>query len=153
MANPNQFLRPARFEFPDGDIPENNNPENDMNQQEFLAEFTRLQTIVNQLERRNNDNPFFLKNSDINSIPEFKGETNLLPQFIKICDQLNNSFFIRNEPNHIQNSRLLRGILSKIIKGQAQIQLGNFDYENWPQLKEKLTEFYGDRKTDRTLTI
>lgn len=62
------------------------------------------------------------------------------------------AFFITDEPNHIQNSRLLRGILSR-IKGQAQIQVGNFEYATWPQLEEKLTEFFGDRKTDRTLTI
>ena len=77
------ILQPARF---NPDLP-NNNPDNDppernMNQNEFVAQFQQLQNDVEALNRRTRDGPFHLKNSDITAIPDYKGETNLLPQFI-----------------------------------------------------------------------
>ncbi|CAH0388505.1 unnamed protein product [Bemisia tabaci] len=159
------IIRPARFNFenndgnPGGEGDQGDPPGNqqapeiqNMDAEQFAAEFARLQQAVTALQQNNNQSWLQLKSADLATIPEFKGETNLLPLFIKICDQLVTTFGVPDNPNHVQNSRLMRGFLAK-IKGQAQVQIGNNDYSTWDILKAKLREFYGDRKTDRTLTI
>lgn len=93
-----------------------------------------------------------LKSEYIKMIPEFSGETELLPRFLEICQKLVNRFYNANDPDDFQNEYLMSSIRSK-IKGEAALNLSNCIINDWNDLKDSLINAYCDKRDTYTLCI
>lgn len=93
-----------------------------------------------------------LKPEFIKMIPEFNGESELLPRFIEICEKLVNRFYNQNDLNDFQNEYLMSSIRSR-IKGDAALNISNCQITNWNELKLSLAYAYADKRDAHTLCI
>lgn len=93
-----------------------------------------------------------LKSEYLNMIPEFHGETELLPRFLEICEKLVTKFYITANPADFQNEYLMSSILSK-VKGDAMLSISSCVIKNWSNLKTALLNTYSDKRDAYTLNI
>lgn len=93
-----------------------------------------------------------LKQEYLNMVPEFNGETELLPRFIEICEKLVNKFYNAQDVNDFQNEYLMSSILAK-IKGEAAINISSCIINNWLDLKNALINTYSDKRDCYSLNI
>lgn len=93
-----------------------------------------------------------LKPEFISMIPEFKGEAELLPRFLEICEKLVNRFYNAANVDDFQNEYLMSSIRSK-IKGDAALNLSSCVVKNWFDLKTNLLHAYSDKRDSYTLCL
>ena len=93
-----------------------------------------------------------LKQEYLNMVPDFYGETELLPRFIDICEKLVKKFYNATDPTDFQNEYLMSSILSK-IKGEAAINISSCIINVWSDLKTALLNTYSDKRDLFTLNI
>ena len=63
-----------------------------------------------------------LKQEYLNMIPDFYGETSLLPRFLEISEKLVKKFYNTKDVSDFQNEYLMSSILAK-IKGEAAVNI------------------------------
>lgn len=63
-------------------------------------------------------------------IPEFNGESQLLPRFLEVCEKLNAKFYNKDDATDFQNEYLLSSIIAK-IKGEAAVNISSYVIKNW----------------------
>lgn len=90
-----------------------------------------------------------LRREHLEMVPEFRGEPELLPKFIRICEKLVTRFYNPNADD-FQNEQLMHSILSK-IKGQAEIDISSSAPSSWAELKNALLISYLDKRDLWTL--
>lgn len=93
-----------------------------------------------------------LKKEFIEMIPDFYGETELLPRFIEICEKLVNRFYNVADVNDFQNEYLMSSILAK-LKGEVAINISSCIINNWNDLKNALVNSYADKRDCYSLNI
>lgn len=93
-----------------------------------------------------------LKQEYLGMIPEFNGQTELLPRFIEISEKLVNKFYNTIDATDFQNEYLMSSILAK-IKGEAAINISSCIINNWNDLKRALLNAYADKRDIYTLNI
>lgn len=93
-----------------------------------------------------------LKQEYLSMIPEFHGETELLPRFIQICQKLVTKFYNANNADDFQNEYLMSSILAK-IKGEAAINISSCVIGKWADLQTALLNAYADKRDVYTLNI
>lgn len=93
-----------------------------------------------------------LKKEYLNMIPDFYGESELLPRFIEICEKLVKKFYNTRDVNDFQNEYLMSSILAK-IKGEAAKNISTSIITNWTSLKTALVNGYADRRDCYSLGI
>lgn len=93
-----------------------------------------------------------LKPEYLGMIPEFKGETELLPRFLSICEKVVTKFYNTTDITDFQNEYLMSSILSK-IKGEAAINISSSSICTFDDLKNALLAAYADKRDLYTLNI
>lgn len=93
-----------------------------------------------------------LKEHYLNMIPNFSGEVQLLPDFIRVCESLVTHFYDTQNPDNYQNVCLMLNIKAKIT-GQAKLNLSSYTLETWDDLKKALLNTYGDKRDCFTLVF
>lgn len=93
-----------------------------------------------------------LRREHLEMVPEFRGEPELLPKFIRICDKLVARFYNFDNQEEFQNEQLMHSILSK-IRGQAEIDISSSAPTTWDEIKVALKVAYHDKRDLRTLNI
>lgn len=93
-----------------------------------------------------------LKQEFLGMVPEFNGETELLPRFLSIGEKLVNKFYNTADPTDFQNEYLMSSLLAK-IKGEAAINISSCLINNWQDLKNALLNAYADKRDIYTLNI
>lgn len=93
-----------------------------------------------------------LKAEYLGMIPEFQGETELLPRFLSICEKLVTKFYNTADPTDFQNEYLMSSILSK-IKGEAAINIASSTISTFNDLRTALLAAYADKRDIYTLNI
>lgn len=82
-------------------------------------------------------------------IPNFDGDTRLLPLFIKKCEYILHSF----QGNQLQNEYLFHVITSR-LSGEAANLVGERDHINtWDELKTLLGQHFGDPRSEECLAM
>lgn len=94
----------------------------------------------------------FLKQEYLNMIPEFNGQTELLPRFLEISEKLVKKFYNTVDVTDFQNEYLMSSILAK-VKGEAAVNISSCVINNWNDLKVALLNAYADKRDIYTLTI
>lgn len=85
-------------------------------------------------------------------VPDFRGEVELLPEFISISEKLVNHFYNPEQPDVFQNIYLMSSLKSK-IQGDARINISSYTINTWQDLKNALLSTYSDKRDAYTLTI
>ena len=85
-------------------------------------------------------------------LPEFKGEPELLANFLEVGTELVNQFYDRTNPENFQNKYLMRSLLAK-IKGKAAELIISANCTTWENVRTALTSGYSDKRDIYTLTI
>lgn len=93
-----------------------------------------------------------LKQEYLNMVPDFYGETELLPRFIEISEKLVNKFYNAQDVNDFQNEYLMSSILAK-IKGEAARNISCCTINSWLDLKTALLNTYADKRDCYSLNI
>lgn len=93
-----------------------------------------------------------LRKEFLDMVPEFHGDTQLLPRFIEICEKLVTKFYNTVDINDFQNEYLMSSILSK-IKGDAAVNISSCIISRWSDLKSALLNTYSDKRDIYTLNI
>ena len=93
-----------------------------------------------------------LKQEYLNMIPDFYGETSLLPRFLEISEKLVKKFYNTQDVSDFQNEYLMSSILAK-IKGEAAVNIASCVINNWDNLKTALLNAYADKRDIFTLAI
>ena len=93
-----------------------------------------------------------LKSEYFKMVPEFNGETQLLPRFLSVCEKLVNKFYNATNPNDFQNEYLMSSILAK-VKGDAMLNISSCRIDTWKHLKDALINAYSDKRDCYTLNI
>ena len=93
-----------------------------------------------------------LKKEYIAMIPDFKGDTELLPRFLEISEKLVNRFYNARDPNDFQNEFLMSSILAK-LKGEVAVNISSCTINNWQDLKNALVHSYADKRDCYSLNI
>lgn len=85
-------------------------------------------------------------------VPEFDGNPNILPRFIKICDQIVNEFVEVGDPKQeLARAFLANGILNKITGNAARIINSNGCPDDWPSIKSALINNFSDQRDETAL--
>lgn len=108
--------------------------------------------LIDILTEINNEMTQVLKPEYLKMVPEFHGETELLPRFIDICEKLVTKFYNTADVNDFQNEYLMSSILAK-IKGDAILSISSCIINNWADLKTALVTTYGDKRDMYTLNV
>lgn len=85
-------------------------------------------------------------------VPDFNGQTELLPRFIEIYEKLVAKFYNTTNAEDFQNEYLMSSILAK-IKGDAASIISSCRVSNWHELKNALINTYADKRDCYTLNI
>lgn len=85
-------------------------------------------------------------------VPDFRGEAELLPEFLSIAEKLVNYFYNPNDVGCFQNVWLMSSLKSKII-GDAKINITSFNITTWQDLKTALLTTYSDKRDAYTYTL
>lgn len=93
-----------------------------------------------------------LKKEYLDMIPEFRGERELLPRFIEVCEKIVVKFYNVRDESDFQNEYLMSSILAK-IKGDAAINIASCIITNWKTLKDALLNTYADKRDMYTLNL
>lgn len=93
-----------------------------------------------------------LKAEYLQMIPDFNGETELLPVFIETCEKLVNRFYNAADVNDFQNDYLMSSIRTK-IKGEAAINISSSLITNWAGLKSAISTAHCDKRDAYSLGI
>ena len=93
-----------------------------------------------------------LKLEYLGMVPEFHGETELLPRFLSVGEKLVNKFYNTTDLNDFQNEYLMSSLLAK-IKGEAAVNISSCIINNWHDLKNALLNAYADKRDIYTLNI
>lgn len=93
-----------------------------------------------------------LKREYLDMIPDFMGQSELLPRFISLCEKLVNKFYNAINAEDFQNDFLMQSILSK-VKGDAAINIASFAIGSWSDLKTALLHTYADKRDCYTLNF
>lgn len=109
-------------------------------------------TLINNIIINTNMAPPVLKKEYLDMVPEFRGETELLPRFIQICEKLVLKFYNRENEADFENEYLMSSLLAK-IKGQAAINISCCTITSWNELKIALINAYSDKRDVYTLGI
>lgn len=126
---------------------------------------TIIENILNQtpdinlanlnISETNTPNPNManvLKPEYLKMIPEFSGESELLPRFIEICEKIVTKFYNAQDPTDFQNEYLMSSILAKVT-GDAAIKISSCLITNWAELKTALHNTYSDKRDVFSLGI
>lgn len=112
----------------------------------------QLDLLIADLGRLNMAQIPVLAGDHLKVIPEFKGEVELLPEFISISEKLVNHFYDPNNVDCFQNIWLMSSLKSK-VQGDAKINLSSYAINTWQDLKNALLATYSDKRDAYTLTI
>lgn len=82
-------------------------------------------------------------------VPEFDGNSNVLTRFIKLCDQLVESFL--SERNQLNTVVLINGILNKVTGQAARLINSNGIPENWDGIRKALINNFADQRDETSL--
>jgi len=93
-----------------------------------------------------------LKKEFLDMIPDFYGETELLPRFLEICEKIVKRFYNVTDVNDFQNEYLMSSILAK-LKGEVAINISSCIISNWNDLKNALINSYADKRDCYSLSI
>lgn len=85
-------------------------------------------------------------------IPTFKGESELLPLFIKEASKIIRHFYDGNNPDNPRNDFITSRIRAK-VQGEAALYLANRTINRWDDLRVSLIAAYADKRDDATLTL
>lgn len=124
------------------------------NRRELLDIFPQFQDLLNstlEIQSSIMATPE-LKSEYFKMIPEFNGETQLLPRFLSVCEKLVNKFYNATNPNDFQNEYLMSSILAK-VKGDAMLSISSCRIDTWKDLKDALINAYSDKRDCYTLNI
>lgn len=88
----------------------------------------------------------------LDMIPDFYGDSKLLPRFIEICEKLVTKFYNSIDEADFQNEFLMSSIIAK-IKGDAAINIASTIINKWDDLKQALLNAYSDKRDLYTLNI
>lgn len=112
----------------------------------------KIKEPVLSLSTLNKSTMAVLKQEYLNMIPEFSGESELLPRFIEICEKLVVKFYNTQDVDDFQNEYLMSSILAK-VKGAAAINISSCVIKTWDDLKTALLNAYSDKRDLYTLNI
>lgn len=85
-------------------------------------------------------------------IPIFKGESELLPLFIKEASKIIKHFYDATNEENPRNDFITSRIRAK-IQGEAALYLANRTIATWDDLRVSLIAAYADKRDDATLTL
>lgn len=84
-------------------------------------------------------------------VPEFDGNTNVLTRFIKLCDQLVQTYVSQNPGHQLTNLALLNGILNKVTGPAARLINTNGVPETWEGIRSSLINNFSDQRDETSL--
>lgn len=84
-------------------------------------------------------------------VPEFDGNVNVLTRFIKICDQLVNTYMSNVPGSELSNLCLINGILNKITGPAARTINSNGIPDNWLGIRNALINNFSDQRDETAL--
>lgn len=84
-------------------------------------------------------------------VPEFDGNSHILPRFIHLCDQIVAEYLVQNPGNALANLCLVNGILNKITGPAARIINSNGIAEDWNSIKQALINNFSDQRDETAL--
>lgn len=109
----------------------------------------RLVNMANPSEQRQIP---ILKKEYIDMVPDFHGETELLPRFLEISEKLVKRFYNAENVDDFQNEYLMSSILAK-LKGEVAVNISSCVISNWNDLKNALINSYADKRDCFSLNI
>lgn len=84
-------------------------------------------------------------------VPDFDGNSHVLPRFINLCDQIVEEFVAANPGNNLAKVCVINGILNKITGPAARIINSNGIPEDWDSIKKALINNFSDQRDETTL--
>lgn len=84
-------------------------------------------------------------------VPDFDGNANVLPRFIKLCDQLCETYISTAPNSELSNQFLLNGILNKITGNAARTINSNGIPSNWAGIRNALINNFSDQRDETAL--
>lgn len=82
-------------------------------------------------------------------LPDFDGNPNVLPRFIKLCDQFVEEFAAAEAS--LSSIALINGILNKVTGPAARLINSNGIPENWPGIRNALINNFSDQRDETAL--
>lgn len=80
------------------------------------------------------------------AVPDFDGNLNVLIRFIRICDQIVNTYISTEPGSSISNECIISNILNKITGPAATVVGSNGDSDSWLAIRETLIRNFADKK-------
>lgn len=84
-------------------------------------------------------------------VPEFDGNTNVLTRFIRLCDQLVQTYVSQDPGRELINLALLNGILNKVTGPAARLINTNGVPETWEGIRSSLINNFSDQRDETSL--
>lgn len=84
-------------------------------------------------------------------VPDFDGNSHVLPRFIHLCDQIVAEYIEANPNDSLARLCLINGILNKITGPAARIINSNGIPEDWDSIKKSLINNFSDQRDETTL--
>lgn len=84
-------------------------------------------------------------------VPDFDGNSHVLPRFIHLCDQIVSEYIEANPNDSLAKLCLINGILNKITGPAARIINSNGVPEDWDSIKKSLINNFADQRDETTL--
>lgn len=87
----------------------------------------------------------------LRNVPEFDGNPNVLIRFLKLCDQLVETY-VNSTPGHeLTNLSLINGILNKITGPAGRTLATNGTPSNWQGIRNTLVNNFSDHRDESAL--
>lgn len=84
-------------------------------------------------------------------VPDFDGNSHILPRFIHLCDQIVAEYIDARPNDALARLCLINGILNKITRPAARIINSNGIPEDWASIKNSLINNFSDQRDETTL--
>ena len=84
-------------------------------------------------------------------VPEFDGNSNVLPRFISLCDQLVQEFISNNPDSNLINIALANGILNKVTGSAARLINTSGIPSDWSGIRKSLINNFSDQRDETAL--
>ena len=109
-----------------------------------------IDELIAQFNRINLANNMAFQTSYMKCVPNFNGDPDELQRFIKICEQIIDSFYDVANPNNFQNVYIINSIINK-LEGNAQIIANINSCNNWVDLRNVLVRNFSDQRDESCL--
>lgn len=83
-------------------------------------------------------------------VPQFNGDSNELHRFLRISDQIIETYYDRVNQNNFRNVYLLNSLLNK-LEGNAKVVVNINKVDNWDELRNVLIRNFSDRRDEACL--